>query len=217
MATKVGGTGLLIVGGGGHAVVVAEAVSLQAGGLGLAGCLDDDASPAAARGPGGIERVGPLSQIQAVATGGGSWILGIGDLGARRTILDGLPGPARVGGAHTVAHPGAFVSPSATIGRGVFVGPGAIVHARARVADHAIINSGAIIEHDVRVGENAHVASGAVLAGGASVGAHTLVGSGSAVLPGIRVGNGCVVGAGSVVREDVPDGVTVVGVPARAT
>ena len=211
-------SGLVIVGGGGHALVVAEAASLALGGagLGLRGCLDDDPEPAAAVGPGGIDRLGAMDAFESIATSGGTWILGIGDLGARRGLLDGLPGPARIGGAHTVAHPAAFVSPSASIGRGVFIGPGAIVHARAHVGDHAIINSGAIVEHDVRVGENAHIASGATLAGGVTVGRHTLIGSGASALPGVRVGDGCTVGAGSVVREDVGEGRTVVGVPARA-
>jgi serine O-acetyltransferase len=35
------------------------------------------------------------------------------------------------------------------------------------------------------------------------------------VLGGIRVGNGCRIGAMSVVLDDVPDGATAVGVPAR--
>jgi acetyltransferase-like isoleucine patch superfamily enzyme len=48
------------------------------------------------------------------------------------------------------------------------------------------------------------------------VGSGTLLGLGSRILPGIRVGRGCTVGAGAIVTRDVPDGVTVVGVPARA-
>jgi serine acetyltransferase len=34
-------------------------------------------------------------------------------------------------------------------------------------------------------------------------------------LPRIRIGKDAIVGAGAVVISDVPDGVTVVGVPAR--
>jgi acetyltransferase-like isoleucine patch superfamily enzyme len=36
------------------------------------------------------------------------------------------------------------------------------------------------------------------------------------VIPGISIGARCVVGAGAVVTSNVPDGVTVAGVPARA-
>jgi serine O-acetyltransferase len=40
--------------------------------------------------------------------------------------------------------------------------------------------------------------------------------AGAKVLGGIRVGAGAVVGANSVALRDVPDGATVVGLPARA-
>jgi acetyltransferase-like isoleucine patch superfamily enzyme len=44
---------------------------------------------------------------------------------------------------------------------------------------------------------------------GAFIGVHCVI------LPGVTVGARAIVGAGSVVTEDVPDGATVVGVPAK--
>ena len=41
------------------------------------------------------------------------------------------------------------------------------------------------------------------------------IGGGAVVLPGINIGKNAVVGAGAVVTKDVPDGVTVIGNPAR--
>ena len=41
------------------------------------------------------------------------------------------------------------------------------------------------------------------------------IGAASIVLPGVTIGNDVVIGAGSVVTHDVPDGVVVVGNPAR--
>ena len=75
-------------------------------------------------------------------------------------------------------------------------------------------NSGAIVEHECIVGDFAHIAPGAVLSGNVHVGEGTLVGVGARVIPGIRIGAWATVGAGAVVIEDVPDGATVVGVPA---
>ncbi len=47
------------------------------------------------------------------------------------------------------------------------------------------------------------------------VGVNAWIGAGATVLPRITIGHDAIVGAGAVVTEDVPDGTTVVGVPAR--
>lgn len=211
---------LVLVGGGGHALVVLEAAWLSE--LPVAGYIDDNpAAPVSAilinvphpypapPNLGGLNDAGPLT--------GRHWVLAVGDLALRRRLLGGVvaglgrrrdaaPGP------RSVIHPTAFVSPSALVEAGTYVGPRAVVHARARVGEHGIINSGAIVEHDCTLDENVHVAPGAVLGGGVHVGSDTLVGLGARVLPGVRLGARAIIGAGSVVLGDVPDGVTAVGV-----
>jgi len=59
------------------------------------------------------------------------------------------------------------------------------------------------------------IAPGAHLGGEVTIGEGVLIGIGATVMPQRRVGDWAVVGAGACVVEDVPDGVTVVGVPAR--
>jgi acetyltransferase EpsM len=53
------------------------------------------------------------------------------------------------------------------------------------------------------------------VAGGVHVGEGTWIGAGAVVKQGINIGSWCMIGAGAVVVNDVPDGLTVVGVPAR--
>jgi maltose O-acetyltransferase len=51
--------------------------------------------------------------------------------------------------------------------------------------------------------------------GKVSLGDRTFVGANSIILPNVKIGRDVVIGAGSVVTKDVPDGVVVVGNPAR--
>ncbi len=194
---------LVLIGGGGHALVVADA-AISAG-FSVAGFLDDN--PLAAL----VSRHRCLGELSAPLPADHAAIICVGSLLLRRRLAADLP----IGQAQTVAAPSAVLSPNALILRGVFIGPTAVVNADARVGAHAIVNTGAIVEHECEVGASAHIAPGAVLGGRVTVGAGSLVGIGARVLPGVRIGEGCVVGAGAVVAEDVPDGYTVVGVPAR--
>ncbi|MGC4032786.1 MAG: hypothetical protein QM754_13845 [Tepidisphaeraceae bacterium] len=56
---------------------------------------------------------------------------------------------------------------------------------------------------------------GVRLAGRVTVGDFAFVGIGAIVLQCLAIGERATVGAGAVVRNDVPGGVTVVGVPAK--
>lgn len=205
---------ITLLGGGGHATVVAEAAHLA--GFIPIGVYDDDPDCLATRYPCSLPSLGTLRDMPAGAHQGPSapWILCLGDSATRRAILDQLT-------SHhfppiAVIHPRAHVSPIASLAPGVFVGPLAVVHTCARIDPHAIINSAAVVEHHCHVGENAHVAPNATLGGNVTIGPDTLVGLGATVLPGVRIGAGCVVGAGAVVCHDLPDACCVVGSPARA-
>lgn len=196
-------TPIVIVGGGGHALVVAEAA--RTSGFAILGFRDDRPTARLLE----LVHLGPIAGTSGDAA---SVIIAIGDVATRRRLIGQLRGPLA-----TVVHPAAHVSSgafAATLGPGTYVAPRAVVHSHARVGPHAIINSGSVIEHECELGENVHVAPGAVLGGRARVGSHTLIGLGSRVLPGITIGTGCTVAAGAVVIRDVPDGATVMGVPA---
>ena len=112
-------------------------------------------------------------------------------------------------------HAAAVVSSSAQIGVGPTIMAGAIVNANAVIGDNVIINTGAIVEHDCVIGDHTHIATGARLAGGVQVGPGSHIGIGAVVRQEIRIGAGAIVGAGAVVVKDVPDGKTVIGVPAK--
>ena len=115
----------------------------------------------------------------------------------------------------TLVHPDASVSRYASIGQGTVILAGAVVNADASVALGGILNTSCSIDHDCVLGEAVHISPGARLAGGVQIGDLSWVGIGASVRQLICIGQRVMVGAGSVVVSDVPDDVTVAGVPAK--
>lgn len=199
---------LVLIGGGGHALVVAE--SARRAGLDVCGFVDDAADAPLGCGPCSLERLGPITALRERAAV--RWHLAIGSVQIRRALLETLWSER----ASAIVDASAVVADSAEVGAGAFVSARAVVQSRAHVGPHCIVNTAAVIEHECVLAENVHVAPGAVLGGRVRVGRDTLIGLGARVLPGVRIGERCVIGAGSVVIGDVPEGARVVGVPARA-
>ena len=112
-------------------------------------------------------------------------------------------------------HPSAVVSPSAKIGEGTVVMAGAVINAGAVIGKHCIINTGASVDHECVLGDYVHIAPHTALCGQVHIGEGTLMGVGSCAIPCMTIGSWATVGAGAVVVKDIPDGVTVVGNPAR--
>jgi len=115
----------------------------------------------------------------------------------------------------TVVHPTAYVAPTSTLGEGAYIGPHAAIAGYARIGRHAIVLMGSLIGHHTEIGDFASILMGATVAGSCRIGESAYVASGAVVIDHISVGSGSVVGAGAVVVADVPDGVQVLGVPAR--
>jgi sugar O-acyltransferase, sialic acid O-acetyltransferase NeuD family len=114
-----------------------------------------------------------------------------------------------------VISPKAIISDSVQLGEGNVIMDMAVLHGDTRIGSNSIINTGAIIEHDCVIEDHVHVAPGAKLAGAVTVGGGSHIGIGAVVIQGICIGKNSIVGAGAVVIKDVPDGETVIGVPAK--
>jgi sugar O-acyltransferase (sialic acid O-acetyltransferase NeuD family) len=206
---------LVVWGGRGHALVVAELVATR----GQEVVLVVDRDPEVACRLDGVPKVvglGGLDHWLARWNGPApSFALAIGGArGAARRELHGLlvergllPAP--------LVHPGALVADTATVGPGSQVLLGAVVAAAAVLGTQVIVNTSASIDHECHLGDGAHIGPGSTLAGAVDVGVDVFVGAGAVVLPRVHLGDGAVVGAGAVVTRDVAPGSVVVGVPAR--
>jgi serine O-acetyltransferase len=79
--------------------------------------------------------------------------------------------------------------------------------------------NGIVIHPDVLIGPNCLIFQQVTLGtndkGVLTIGGHVDIGAGAKVIGNIRVGNHVRIGENSVVVHDVPDGATVVGIPAK--
>lgn len=209
---SVGQSAILIIGGGGHAKGLIEALRIRAPDSNLA-ILDPAASGAVL----GVPVIGTDDFIErAHAEGFRRFAIGLGGVGnnmPRARLFD----RARRAGLSPVAiiHPSAVISPSAHLGDGTQCLSGALVCADALLGENVILNTGAIVEHDCRIGDHVHVASGAVLAGNVTIGDFAHIGAGATLLQSIMIGNAAIIAAGAVIIANVPAGRTFGGVPAR--
>jgi UDP-2-acetamido-3-amino-2,3-dideoxy-glucuronate N-acetyltransferase len=126
---------------------------------------------------------------------------------------------------------GCEIGDDTSIGTFVEIQKGVKVGARCKIQSHTFICEGVTIEDEVFVGHNVNFLNdrfpAATNADGSRktdadwtlettlVKRRAAVGTGAVILPGVTIGIGATVGAGAVVTKDVPDGVIVVGNPAR--
>lgn len=102
---------------------------------------------------------------------------------------------------------GIEIHPGAVIGKGLFI-------------DHGM---GVVIGETTEIGDNVTIYHGVTLGGTGkdkgkrhpTLGNNVVIGAGAKVLGPVYVGDGAKIGANAVVVEDIPEGATAVGIPAR--
>lgn len=204
---------LIILGAGGHAQVIADAIQ-RAREAGMAweviGFLDDN--PALA---GQVRlRLTILGSISTLAQHRhDGCVIGIGDNRLRQRLFDQL----RAQGEQIVAivHPRAVIAPDVTVGAGTVIFAGVVVNTGTTIGENVVLNTGCTVDHHNFIADHAHIAPGAHLGGDVRIGEGAFVGIGATVMPQRTIGARAIVGAGAVVTRDVPDDVIVVGSPAR--
>lgn len=204
---------IIVLGAGGHAAVLIEALLLAEKPVGD-WVMDDDPALQGSRIDGrlvcGGDQVFTRSNdsIQ-LANGVGSAALPH----ARESIYERF---ASKGYRFVdVVHPAAVISLSAELGQGVQVMAGAVVQARARIGANTILNTRCSVDHDCVIGDHTHLAPGVTLSGQVNIGKGCHLGTGAVVIQGVTIGEGAMIAAGAVVASDVAPGQTVMGVPAR--
>jgi acetyltransferase EpsM len=206
-------TPLIIIGAGGHgAEVAAYARDLE---LPLLGVVDDGKP----RGSWHITQIlGGMNDLPALCRDHAEihYITALGDNGTRRQLVKrleclNLPNLR----PFTVHHRAAWIGAGVQLGAGTLLAPNALVTTRSIIGDHCILNIKASVSHDSIVGDFCNINPGATLCGDVVVSEGCYIGAGATVLEKRNIGAWTIVGAGAVVTQDLPAGVTAVGVPAR--
>jgi sugar O-acyltransferase (sialic acid O-acetyltransferase NeuD family) len=193
---------VVILGGGGHARVVIEALSCA--GHVIAGVIDPKPGVAETL-PDGIAWLGKdLSSARPdevqVAIGVGSVDVGV------QNPRPSLFAEAQAGGFEIVSfrHPSAIVAGNVELGEGSQIMAGAILQPGVRLGVNCIVNTGASLDHDCWLGDHVHIAPGAVLSGTVAVGDGCHLGTGAIVIQSIRIGAEAMIAAGAIVTRNVP-------------
>ena len=112
-------------------------------------------------------------------------------------------------------HKTAWLSPSASMGKGNILLANSVVQTEVKLGDGVIVNTSSSVDHHSIIKEGSHICPGVNMAGNVSVGKRSLIGIGSKVIQNISIGDDVIVGAGSIVIRDIPNSLTVAGVPSK--
>jgi UDP-perosamine 4-acetyltransferase len=204
---------VVLIGGGGHAKVLIEALRLSE--VEIAGITDprQDACPAAET---GVRIIGDDDTIENYSPDDFTLAVGLGGVranGQRRILFDRY----RERGYRflTIIHPSAIIASDCQIDDGAQIMAGAVIQPGCRIGANTIVNTRASVDHDCTIGDHVHLAPGVTLSGSVRIAANTHVGIGTCVIQNIEIGESVTIGAGSVVIHDLPADATVAGAPAR--
>lgn len=112
--------------------------------------------------------------------------------------------------------PSALIGPNVEIDDGFILSHLSTITCDAKIGRAFHCNIYSYVAHDCVVGDFVTLAPRVCINGHVTIGDDSYIGTGAVVLPGVTIGRNAVVGAGAVVVRDVPDNVTVVGMPAKS-
>ncbi len=195
---------LIIIGGGGHAKVIADIAIANK--YNILGFLDDN--------PNNLEFLG-LNRLGCIADAlkyseKAKFIIAIGNNKIRKKINEKY----RLNYA-TLIHPSAIVGSDVAIGEGSVIMPNTVINTSTKIGKHCIINTCASVDHDNLISDFTHISPNATLCGTVKIGENCHVGAGATIINNINIFSNCTIGAGAVVTSNIENSGIYVGVPAK--
>lgn len=195
---------LIIIGGGGHAKVIADIATLN--GYKILGFLDDN--PAITKLL-DFDKLGKIEDAPLFADKA-QFIIAIGNNAVRKEIAEKY----NLNFA-TLVHPTAIIGSQVEIGEGSVVMPSVVINSSSKIGEHCIINSASVIEHDNIIGDFTHISPNATLCGTVKIGDGCHIGANATVINNISICDNTIIGAGTVVIRNIEKSGTYIGIPAK--
>jgi len=197
---------LVLIGGGGHASVLADILLGQGRDI-VAVISPNDLSSRAVFA--GLVHLTQDEEVKCFSPESVHLVNGIGML-PRSMLRQRVNQQFLELGYHfeTVIASDANVSKFAQVNAGAQILSGARVQTGSVIGEHTIINTGALIEHDCQIGAYNHIAPNATLCGEVRTADHVYIGANATLIQGLILGSQCIVGAGSILKQPLSFGTT---------
>lgn len=160
---------VIIIGAGGHAMVISEII--QNSGDILIGFLDDNKT--------GKDIIGKISDIKrlCIKYSDIEFIIGIGNNKIRNELYKENQNLKY----YTAIHPSAIISESVTIGSGTAIMANVVVNVNSVIGANCIINTASIVEHDCLIEEGAHLSYRTTIGAGSKIGKEAYIDIGAII------------------------------------
>ena len=145
-------------------------------------------------------------------------IIGIGNPKVKKMIVEKLDSlyPKKVRYCRPLIHDRAIAGLEYNnVGKGTVIQPIALLTCDVEVGNHVMINQLVSVGLGTKIGDYCTISPHAAISGDVILGEGVWVGSGAVIREGITVGSNVIIGANAAVVKDVPEGETIVGVPAK--
>ena len=187
---------LVIIGGGGQARVIIDALNVNAFLKVL--ILDPYAKDEKLLGIPIVNRLSPKYD-QAPK----KYIVAIGDNYKRWQVVQRLLETDPETKFYTSVHETAVVSSRAYVGTGSMICAGAIIGVNSKIGSHSIINTKSVVDHDCLIRDYANIGPNVTLGGGVEAGVRSFIGISTTVLHSTTIADDVVVGADSFLNRDI--------------
>lgn len=208
---------VLIIGGPGPAVVIANAINHAKvnynENIEVTGIVNDQIEKKSFN---GIPIKGTLGDIDSLVREGYKFIYTIYKIGGqdkRIQLFNSLKIPADQ--LFTFVHPSAYVAPDVVLEPGVVVMPNVSISAGTLIGKGSLIMTNASIGHDNEIKSHCMFTANACLGSYIQVGIGAWIGLNSTVRGKLTIGSKSAIGIGSVVTKSIPDEELWIGNPAK--